>query len=255
MNIVGINCFLNTSAVLVFQDNKIKSFALESEFTRKRDDFTFPENALHYCLEYSQLNLEQIDYWFFPHKPIMDLENKLIQSLNSWPRGGLEFYNFFQKRFLPCFKLHKRIQKFSPSPLLYIKTNPVESSEQLLVGLHLLTSFVASPLTQDSWPYETLRAEDVQSYLNRLEIRTGSRVANPEKTLNQSFVIFKGPHHPDNGFFNYLGQKYSSLVDEKKIPPHSMQDAWRIFLNSEAQNLYLGPYLIQRQDLSFIRQI
>ena len=58
MNILGISAFYHDSAACLVQDGKIISAAQEERFTRKKHDFSFPKNAINYCLQNSGLKGE-----------------------------------------------------------------------------------------------------------------------------------------------------------------------------------------------------
>jgi carbamoyltransferase len=51
MNILGISAFYHDSAACLLRDGEIIAAAQEERFTRKKHDFSFPSNAINYCLE------------------------------------------------------------------------------------------------------------------------------------------------------------------------------------------------------------
>ena len=54
MNILGISAFYHDSAACLVQEGQIVSAAQEERFTRKKHDFSFPENAIIFCLSDSK---------------------------------------------------------------------------------------------------------------------------------------------------------------------------------------------------------
>ncbi len=60
MNILGISAFYHDSAACLVQDGKIISAVQEERFTRKKHDYSFPINAINFCLEDSGLEIKWI---------------------------------------------------------------------------------------------------------------------------------------------------------------------------------------------------
>ena len=61
MNILGISAFYHDSAACLVQDGQIAAAAQEERFTRKKHDFRFPTNAIHFCLEQAGLDAQALD--------------------------------------------------------------------------------------------------------------------------------------------------------------------------------------------------
>ena len=76
MNILGlgISAFYHDSAACLIQDGKIIAAAQEERFTRKKHDFSFPKNALRYCLEERGLKGSDLDLVAFYDKPFIKFE-------------------------------------------------------------------------------------------------------------------------------------------------------------------------------------
>ncbi|MGL4630849.1 MAG: carbamoyltransferase N-terminal domain-containing protein, partial [Leadbetterella sp.] len=73
MNILGISAYYHDSAAAIIRDGKIIAAAQEERFTRKKHDPGFPTNAIKYCLEYSGLELSQLDAVVFFLKTIIKI--------------------------------------------------------------------------------------------------------------------------------------------------------------------------------------
>ena len=69
MNILGISAFYHDSAVCLVQDGKIVAAAQEERFSRKKHDFSFPKNAITYCLQEGRIKGEDLDFVAFYDKP------------------------------------------------------------------------------------------------------------------------------------------------------------------------------------------
>ncbi len=91
MNIMGISAFYHDSAACLVQDGKIISAAQEERFTRKKHDFSFPKNAIHYCLENRGLKGKDLDFVAFYDKPFIKFERILETYLAFSPVGIRSF--------------------------------------------------------------------------------------------------------------------------------------------------------------------
>jgi carbamoyltransferase len=91
MNILGISAFYHDSASCLIQDGKIISAAQEERFTRKKHDFSFPKNAVNYCLQESKLQAKDLDYVVFYDKPFIKFERILETYLAYAPYGIRSF--------------------------------------------------------------------------------------------------------------------------------------------------------------------
>ena len=91
MNILGISAFYHDSAACMIQDGKIISAAQEERFTRKKHDFSFPKNAVNYCLQESGLKAKDLDFVAFYDKPFLKFERILETYLAYAPLGIRSF--------------------------------------------------------------------------------------------------------------------------------------------------------------------
>jgi len=91
MNILGISAFYHDSAACLVQDDKITAAAQEERFTRKKHDFSFPENAISYCLQEGGIKAEDLDIIVFYDKPFLKFERILETYLAYAPVGLRSF--------------------------------------------------------------------------------------------------------------------------------------------------------------------
>ncbi len=91
MKILGISAFYHDSAACLVEDGKIISAAQEERFTRKKHDFSFPKNAIAYCLQDSGLKSNDLDFVAFYDKPFVKFERILETYLNYAPLGIQSF--------------------------------------------------------------------------------------------------------------------------------------------------------------------
>lgn len=91
MNILGISAFYHDSAACLVVDGEIVSAAQEERFTRKKHDFSFPRNAVEYCLRSKSLEVKDLDFVAFYDKPFIKFERILETYLAYAPSGLASF--------------------------------------------------------------------------------------------------------------------------------------------------------------------
>ncbi|MCK4665629.1 carbamoyltransferase [Candidatus Dependentiae bacterium] len=91
MNILGISAYYHDSAACLVQDGKLIAAVQEERFTRKKQDFAFPKNAVKYCLEEEGLKLDDLNYIAFYEKPFIKFERILETYLAFAPMGIFSF--------------------------------------------------------------------------------------------------------------------------------------------------------------------
>ncbi|MFM8253097.1 MAG: carbamoyltransferase [Planctomycetota bacterium] len=89
--ILGISAFYHDSAAALVVDGKIVAAAQEERFTRKKHDYFFPQNAIHYCLQEAGIHPENLDYVGFYEKPLTKFERLLETYLAYAPAGYRSF--------------------------------------------------------------------------------------------------------------------------------------------------------------------
>ena len=87
MNILGISAFYHDSAACLVQDGKIIAAAQEERFTRKKQDASFPINAVEFCLKQGGIKTSDLDYVGFYDKPFIKFERILETYLGIAPSG------------------------------------------------------------------------------------------------------------------------------------------------------------------------
>jgi carbamoyltransferase len=72
-------------------DGEIIAAAQEERFTRKKNDESFPENAIRYCLQQGETRLAEIDFVVFYEKPFLKFE-RLLETFLAFAPKGFKFY-------------------------------------------------------------------------------------------------------------------------------------------------------------------
>ncbi len=89
--ILGISAFYHDSAVCLVKDGEIIAAAQEERFTRKKHDFSFPTNAIGYCLKEAGISKKDLSYVGFYDKPFLKFERLLFTYLTYAPMGLKSF--------------------------------------------------------------------------------------------------------------------------------------------------------------------
>ena len=137
MYILGISAFYHDSAACIIKDGEIIAATQEERFTRKKHDFSFPKNAIKYCLSHCENDINNIEYVSFYDKPFLKFERILETYLAYAPKGFLSFIkamplwikqkiwikdliqkeiNFKGKIFFPEHHMSHAASAFFPSP-------------------------------------------------------------------------------------------------------------------------------------------
>jgi carbamoyltransferase len=91
MDILGISAFYHDSAACLVRDGRIVGAAQEERFTRKKHDFSFPKNAVAYCLREGGTTGKDLDLVAFYDKPFLKFERLLETYLANAPFGIRSF--------------------------------------------------------------------------------------------------------------------------------------------------------------------
>ncbi len=91
MNILGISCFYHDSAAVLVKDGLMTAAAQEERFTGIKHDSDFPENAIKFCLEKTDLNIDKIDAVVLYDKPFTKFDRILNSYLSTIPRSYAAF--------------------------------------------------------------------------------------------------------------------------------------------------------------------
>lgn len=141
MYILGISCFYHEAAAALIKDGKIIAASAEERFSRIKHDYSFPQNAINFCLEYGGIRAKQLDFVVFYEKPFIKFERNLTISLRHFP-NSVSFFVDFMRNFLTEKLWVKSIiaqkLKIDPDKILFV---PHHLS-------HAAASFYPSPFKQ-----------------------------------------------------------------------------------------------------------
>ncbi|MCK5808936.1 carbamoyltransferase [bacterium] len=94
MKILGISALYHDSAAAYIEDGIVIAAAQEERFTRKKQDASFPTNAIQYCLKESGRKLSELDAVVFYDKPLLKFERLLETYYTNAPKGIRSFLSF-----------------------------------------------------------------------------------------------------------------------------------------------------------------
>ena len=147
MRILGISAFYHDSAAALVEDGQIVAAAQEERFSRKKQDASYPEDAIRYCLDEGGLTLGDLDYVVFYEKPFVKFERLLETYLAFAPRG----FNSFRMA-LPLWLKQKLFQKDLIGKKLKAKAPGFDWQQKLLFAehhrSHAASAFYPSPFDE-----------------------------------------------------------------------------------------------------------
>ena len=127
MILLGISAFYHDSSACLLINGEIIAAAQEERFTRKKNDFNYPVNAINYVLKEANLSFDQINFVVYYEKPLIKFERLLETYINCFPKGFKQFRKSIsiwikEKLFLKIFLLkefRKSNKKFRSNQLLF----------------------------------------------------------------------------------------------------------------------------------------
>jgi len=91
MNILGISCFFHDAGAALLRDGVLIAAAEEERFTRKKHDYSFPVNAIDFCLNAGGIQGEDLSMVVFFEKPFLKFDRILRTAMQTFPRSRQVF--------------------------------------------------------------------------------------------------------------------------------------------------------------------
>ena len=91
MYILGISAFYHDAAACLLKDGEIVAGAAEERFSRIKHDYSFPANAIKFCLDYAGIEIEAVDYVAYYEKPLVKFERIMKTFAYTAPKGRKVF--------------------------------------------------------------------------------------------------------------------------------------------------------------------
>jgi carbamoyltransferase len=87
MNILGISCYYHDAAAALLMDGMLVAASEEERFSRVKHDYSFPAQAINFCLEQAGITSADLDYVVFYEKPLLKFERILLTTLQTFPQS------------------------------------------------------------------------------------------------------------------------------------------------------------------------
>ncbi len=192
MYILGISALYHDSAACIVHNGEVIAAAQEERFTRLKHDASFPVNAIKFCLEFAQINLEQIELVAFYEKPLLKFERVLENFFHIAPGGFTSFV-----KYIPAWLKQKVFfRKFLNDQLKGLNLGSTK---------HLEVKFIEHHLSHAAWAFYTspFKSSAVLTIDGVGEWTTTSLYQASET----EFKVIKEQHYPHS-----LGLLYSSFT-------------------------------------------
>lgn len=91
--ILGISAFYHDSAACILKNGQIIFAIQEERLSRKKHDASFPSRSINACLEYAEINIDELSAVVYYEKPFLKF-NRIIDTFVSYAPKG--FYSFLK---------------------------------------------------------------------------------------------------------------------------------------------------------------
>ncbi len=91
MDVLGVSCYYHDAAAALLRDGVLIAAAEEERFSRVKHDYSFPRNAIRFCLDQAGIEGKDLDYVVFFEKPFRKFDRILMTTLQTYPRSWKVF--------------------------------------------------------------------------------------------------------------------------------------------------------------------
>ena len=209
MYILGISCYYHDAAACLLKDGILTAAAQEERFTGVKHDFSFPYNAIKFCLESEGIKGNNLDFVVFHEKPFRKFERIVKSILATYPQS----FNLFREVAINWLK-YKLWIKATIAGFLDLPEERVLFNEHHLS--HAASTFFCSPfqeaaiLTVDGvgeWATTTLgvgKGDWHGQGANEIKILEEIRFPHSLGLLYSAFTAFLG-FKVNNGEYKVMG--------------------------------------------------
>jgi len=117
--VLGLSCYYHNSAAALLSDGELVAAVEQERLSRVKNDARFPGDAIHACLDWAGVDLDDIDIVAFYEKPHRKLARVLSTAVRSYPAGRKHFGTVLRKwADLGCWTPHElrtALKEISPS--------------------------------------------------------------------------------------------------------------------------------------------
>lgn len=111
MKILGISGLYHDSAAALIVDGKVINAAQEERFTRKKNDKSFPFNAIEFCLENNNISGKDLDAVVFYDNPLLTLDRFLENCIEIGEKNITLIKHNFQSIFSDKMWIHRTVKE------------------------------------------------------------------------------------------------------------------------------------------------
>ncbi len=151
MNILGISAYYHDSAAAIISDGKVLYAVQEERFSRIKNDASFPEESIKFCLNESGLNFNDIDAIAFYDKPFLKFE-RLLETYYAFAPAG---FKSFVKAMPLWLKEKLFIKQIIRKRLKKLNSNFITSEIDILFPehhlSHIASAFYTSPFKSSAF--------------------------------------------------------------------------------------------------------
>ena len=110
--VLGISCFYHDSAATIIKNGVVIAAAQEERFTRIKHDKSFPINSINYCLEESNIEIDNVNSIVTYDNETWTIERILWNNLNLNQQSN-KFWNLAKKSLAKKLKLPEIIRHYT----------------------------------------------------------------------------------------------------------------------------------------------
>lgn len=108
--ILGISAYYHSSAATLVINGEIISSAEEERFTRIKHDKNFPINSINFCLNESNIKIDDIDVIAYYEKPFLKFTRIISSYISNFPKGFQSYFRVMPKWLNSNLFFKKKIQ-------------------------------------------------------------------------------------------------------------------------------------------------
>ena len=248
--ILGISAFYHDSAAVLIKDGKILAAIQEERFTRKKNENSFPYNAIRECMKIAKINLNQVEKICYYEDPEIKFDRIMKTYKRKFPKGSYQLIKNFNR-----YRNYKNINKLL---LKYFKQYFNHNNIDVYFSKHHLSHASASFFASKFKDSAILCIDGVGEWdtttawigsENRIDKIWSIKFPHSIGLLYSSFTYYCG-FEVDLGEYKLMGLApygnpiYKNIILENLI---SIQDNGQFKLNMNYFNYEVGNSMINRK--------
>jgi len=112
LKILGISGLYHDSAAALIIDGKVINAVQEERFTRRKNDKSFPVNAIEFCLKNSDISGKDLDAVVFYDNPLLTLDRFLENCIAVGEANKTLINNNYQSMFADKLWIHRTVKEY-----------------------------------------------------------------------------------------------------------------------------------------------